>query len=102
MRARFCERVIRKNPPLLCLSQMNFVDVVKVQKCLNQSVPIGENCLLERRLPQGRFKAELAPSRFTRARGGRRKGILRGREIVAGMLSIAQLDQRVALIIIHR
>ena len=35
---------------------MNFVDVVKVQKCFHQSVPIGENCLLERRLPQGSSK----------------------------------------------
>ena len=89
-RARFHERVIRKNPPLICLSQMNFVDVVKVQECFHQSVPIGENCLLERRLPQGSSKQNWrrVDSLGLEAAGGKEfcEG---GSEIVAGLLSIA-------------
>src|SRR5713226_5704835 len=77
-------------PTVICLRWMNFVDVANLQKCLHQSVPIGENCLLEKRLRHGRFKAELAPSRFNRLEAAGGKEFFEGGgEIVAGLLHIA-------------
>jgi hypothetical protein len=72
---------------------MNFVDVVKVQKCFHQSLPIEENCLLERRLPKVGSKQNWRRVDSLRLEAAGEKEFFEGgSEIVAELLRIAKLD----------